>query len=489
MKILVNSMAWVPKGSLDQASLNRVRNRLTIWPKSASGFGQDDPPPIRLYKETKLALGVPRGFFEENMNGNEDIVVACSEGHPMSNFENKMRFEGPFKEQGDAIECALDYCSKREWGGFLLKAGCGFGKTNFALSLGHRLGRSTLILVHKEFFLAQWRDRIREFMPDAKIGLIQGSTCDYVGKDFTIAMMQSLARDDGTKYPKDMYSAFGLIVSDECHRIGAQTWADLIPRFNAKWRLGLTATPRRKDGSEGVFFKHIGQILYSASSQSMIPKLSKCFTDFEAKPHKSRGRVTSVEKLTHVQLVSQLVEDHQRNRTIADTIISAYLKNRKVMVISERKKHLDLINDAILDLLAEANREEGSRLKDELEAHQSRLTIDYYVGGRKEAELEEAERAMVVLATKQMVEEGLDIPAIDVLILATPLGDVEQTVGRVRRFCKPSKSKCPHLCPWRSESCEGKPEPVVIDVIDRHNTKCRRKYLKRHEFYKEIGMV
>jgi superfamily II DNA or RNA helicase len=127
-------------------------------------------------------------------------------------------------------------------------------------------------------------------------------------------------------------------------------------------------------------------------------------------------------------------------------------------------------------------------------------TGEWYVGGvdakgeprkrtRTEADLKQAERANVVLATKQMIEEGLDIPAIDVLVLVTPLGDAEQAVGRVRRHCKPSETKCKHLCPWRAGSCEGKPHPIVVDVVDENVTRLMNSYKRRLGFYKEIGTI
>jgi superfamily II DNA or RNA helicase len=88
-----------------------------------------------------------------------------------------------------------------------------------------------------------------------------------------------------------------------------------------------------------------------------------------------------------------------------------------------------------------------------------------------------------------MIEEGLDIPAIDVLVLATPIGDAEQAVGRVRRHCKPSESKCPHLCPWRAGECEGKPHPVVVDVVDENVPRLVRRFRRRLGFYHDIGTV
>jgi superfamily II DNA or RNA helicase len=413
----------------------------------------------------------------------------------MAPFATKMRFEGPYAEQGGAINTMVRYTEENPWGGFILRAGCGFGKTNVALEFARRVGKRTLILVHKEFFLRQWVERIKDFMPEARIGLIQQDTCEYVGCDFVIGMLQSIARDDesGTKYPTEMYDAFGLIVSDECHRVGAQSWSDIMPRFKARYRLGLTATPRRKDGAEDAFYYHIGEILYSAKTNAIVPSLKRLRTPIKMKPVRgSHGRMVSEDKLSHTQVVSQLVEDPLRNKMIADEVAQAVAKGRKVMVVSERLGHLRYLEREISSVLL--------RMDLPFEPVIDCYTGEWYSGGvdakgeprkrsRTEEDLKQAERANVVLATKQMIEEGLDIPAIDVLVLVTPIGDAEQAIGRVRRHCKPSETKCKHLCAWRAGVCEGKPHPIVVDVIDENVTRLVNSYRRRLAFYKEIGSI
>jgi superfamily II DNA or RNA helicase len=494
LQVKVDGRVWLDKEVLSQQQLRNIRHRLTIQPTVNTEFSSEPVMPILLFKETDRWIGLPRGFYLKSRQAVHSETIMATDGGAMSGFSSKMKFEGPYAEQGAAIEQMLDYTRENEWGGFILRAGCGFGKTNVALEFARRLGKRTLILVHKEFFLRQWRDRIIEFMPDAKIGLIQQDQCDFAGCDFVIGMLQSIARDneDGKKYPDEMYDAFGLIVSDECHRVGAQSWADIIPRFKAKYRLGLTATPRRKDGAEDVFYNHIGEILYSAKTNALVPSLRRVKTPFLLKPVRMRGKIVAEDKLNHTQVVSQLIDDPVRNRIIADEVAQAVAKGRKVMVVSERLGHLKTLEREIAGVLL--------RMPLDFEPVIDCYTGEWYAGGtdakgdprkrtRTEEDLKQAERANVVLATKQMIEEGLDIPAIDVLLFATPLGDAEQAVGRVRRHCKPSESKCKHLCPWRAGSCEGKPHPIVVDIIDENVTRLVNSYRRRLSFYKEIGTV
>jgi hypothetical protein len=101
-------------------------------------------------------------------------------------------------------------------------------------------------------------------------------------------------------------------------------------------------------------------------------------------------------------------------------------------------------------------------------------------------EKEHGMKAQIMLATKQLIEEGWNNPAADTMILAIPQSDVEQQVGRIRRFCLPSSAKCSRLCPWRAGSCAGKPEPVVVDIVHPH-TRLHGKLRYRLEYYQGIA--
>lgn len=480
-KYIAGGWVWLRKADYAPAYLNHIRRILTCYPSSTSEHSKSEPKPIRLYEERREVLGVPRGWFTHEYAADiaaGEVIDRVSDGGAMSpDAESLMRFEGPFAEQGNAIGIMQDYMAEKGFGGFLLQAGCGFGKTNTALELAFRNNRRTLILVHKEFFLRQWRERIETFFRGARIGYIRQDSCDFEGCDFVIGMLQSIARDDGmgSKYDPAMYEAFGMIISDECHRIGAQTWSDIVPRFTARWRVGLTATPRRKDDAEMVFFKHIGPIIYRAQTSAIVPEVRVLETAAVLKGKRSYGKFKPPESLGHTEVISQLVVDDERNRLIGEVVSRAVVSGRKVMIISERLKHLKALEAKCLDELL--------RLDYDMTPD---VEIDYMIGSRTEDELKRAEGANIILATKQMVEEGLDVPAIDVLLLSTPMSDVEQTVGRVRRHCKPAPDKCERMCPWRARECAGKPHPIVVDVHDPNIPQAARKVKKRNAFYSRI---
>jgi superfamily II DNA or RNA helicase len=165
-------------------------------------------------------------------------------------------------------------------------------------------------------------------------------------------------------------------------------------------------------------------------------------------------------------------------------VVRAVKVGRKVMIVSERLEHLrDLARD-ISSILFNLDLPFVP-------------VLDFYTGEwfvdedkkkkRTREELKKAESANVILCTKQMVAEAFDVQALDVIVLATPMSDVEQAIGRVRRWCLPSPGKCRRLCPWRAGQCEGKPTPIVVDVVDERIPILKAKARRRDQFYKSLG--
>ena len=131
---------------------------------------------------------------------------------------------------------------KENFGG-LLDIYCGFGKTVLALKIITMLKLKTLIIVHKGFLMDQWEERINQFIPEAKVGKIQGQIIDIENKDIVIGMLQSLSMKE---YPDDQFSDFGLLIVDEVHHISAEIFVRALQKIVTKHTLGLSATMNRK---------------------------------------------------------------------------------------------------------------------------------------------------------------------------------------------------------------------------------------------------
>lgn len=502
MRVVVDGMCWLEADKLTDQQKANIRNALTIQPRRTSEHQKKDPPQIGLFVEDdrNSRLGVPREWYRQTITKGHDEVINVSDGASLSEFESCMKFEGRFAEQKIAVESMKKKLEDRPWGGLILKGGCGFGKTNTAMELARQLGRRTLILVHKEFFVNQWRRRFEFFFPGARVGIVRQNVCQFEDRDFVIAMIHSLASSTQS-YPKELYEAFGLVISDEVHRVGAPSWSPVIPQFSARYRLGLTATDRRKDGCENVFYYHVGQVGYEAKTKPLVPMIRKVYTDAKLRGKMQRdGSIKGAQKMGRSELVSQVAKNTFRTRQLMEDVLGAVRQGRKIMVLSERLEHLKEMADDINSLLMQVNL-------------QFSVTVDFYTGSwftgelnengelvldkdgtpktrkRSESDLEKAESANIIFATNQMVQEGLDIQAIDVLVIATPLSDVEQAAGRVRRECKPEKGKCERLCPWRAGTCPGKPSPIITDAIDEGIPQAMRKWKSRAKYYRSIGAM
>lgn len=370
--------------------------------------------------------------------------------------------------------------------------------TAMTLELARRIGKTTVILVHKDFLADQWMTRINEFMPDATIGRIKQKKCDYEGKDFVIASMQSLAKEDGDRYPSEIYnSAFGTLIIDEIHRVGSETWSSLAPMFKCAYRIGATATPRRADGCEQVFWDHISDVTYKAKSEAQDPLLRKLVTDSRLKPIQRGTYKVAASDLNSAQILTQLGRDEFRTKEIADQVVGAVQAGRKVLVLSERLEQLRSLSIMLansffsLDMTVGIDAYTGDWYTGEryTEKKGKHKKGELKLAKRSRDELRKAESAQVVLCTKQMASEALDIQALDVLVLATPMGDIEQAVGRVRRWCFSETEKCKRLCPWRAGKCEAKPKPIVMDVVDEGIPQLRAKWRRRERFYKKAGAI
>lgn len=353
MKIRVAGMAWLPSDELGDEAIAQLKRKFTIIPKKPR-YGDDDgrPAPVRCYAELPGEFGIPRDHFFETAGQTHDIEWDLCEGFPVE-YDSLLRQEGDYVEQGQAISELCDHLEMfdsllcRHSGpdqmvrgrhlSSMLKADPGFGKTNVTLSMLHRLGRTALVLVHKERLLMQWIRRIERFLPGAKVGIVREDECDFEGKDIVVGMLQSLALEDGSRYPEAFYRWPGVLALDEVHRIGAATWAPVPPMFSAKWRVAMTATPRRKDGADKVFWWHLGPIRYEAKTKR--PVLDVRFVESGIKNVPDILRSHDVAPPIVINILTKLT---WRNRRIVREILKALKapSKRKIVVLSERLEHL-----------------------------------------------------------------------------------------------------------------------------------------------------
>jgi superfamily II DNA or RNA helicase len=473
VKVTVDKYAWIRKEDLTALKLQALKKQCLVTPRKVGDFPGDPPNPIQLWRETPTHIGIPREYFLGHRKPSHDITIATTQGAP---WPSPLEFNGEMRpEQLRGLRTLLERFSDPLNMGGLVRAKPGWGKTVFCLGLVATLEVPTLVVVHKKFLMDQWRERIEMFLPGAKVGHVQEDTCDYQGCHVVMAMVHSLA---GRAYDPGMYEHFGLVITDECHRIGAETWSPVPAKFRARWRIGVSATPRRKDGADAVFKMHIGPLLFSSSEQRLKVKVKRVWSKFRMVKTPKFNPSLAPRSL----ILKFLCSSKQRNLRIANQVVNAVKAGRKVLVLSERLKHLEAIDACTRDLW----RSENPHLFVESNGA-AKLTIGYYVGGRTKEELAEDADADVIFATKQYAAEGLDIPALDTLVLATPMGDVEQATGRIQR-------------PFEKESLrwgvvdekvvrvavKGKKDPIVVDIRDDNIRMFKKSGEYRDRFFNSV---
>ena len=392
------------------------------------------PLPFKIYRESKSKFYLPRHWGVENFGPPDKIKInsACKIN---LNFKGLLR--APQKKSVDAfIKCA------KKNGGGLLELYCGFGKTVCALYIIATLKLKCLIIVHKSFLVDQWKERIRQFLPNAKIGKIQQKIVDIEGKDIVIGMLQSLSMRD---YPPRLFKEFGLTIIDECHHIGAEVFSRALFKIVTTYMLGLSATMKRKDGMSKIFKMFIGDVVYSKTKQMnagviIQPMYFKSSDEeFEKTELNWRGDVQ------YSRMIKKLCEFNPRREYIIDVIKQILDPERHIMVIAHNKSILHYLHDAIKD--------------------RKIASVGYYLGGMKEEELNISKDKKIIIATYAMAQEALDIKTLNTLVMCTPKTDVRQAIGRILR----SKHN----------------KPLVIDIVDQHEV-FRRQWYRRNTFYKSM---
>jgi superfamily II DNA or RNA helicase len=322
--------------------------------------------------------------------------------------------------QPTLVQSYLDYIQKGHSGG-IIQSPVGSGKSVMATYIMSQLGLKTLIIVPTDYLMGQWRDYLKTFskMQDKEIGTCRANVCDYENKKVVIAMIHSVAKEN--RYPAEFYNQFGLCIVDEVHRLAAPTFSQSLPKFWSKYRLGMSATPRRKDGYENAFLFHIGKVCTPEVSQQIKPR-AIIMHYYNQETHHS-GCVWSG-KLSLGKYFNKLGRNESRNRFLASVIIKLFNKGKDTLILSDRLQQLQTIKEFLLEGGINSN------------------AIGIFTGQSKSG----LDRK-IILATYGSAGLGANIPRLSAVVFATPRADIEQAVGRVLR--------------------KEQDEPqVIIDVVD-----------------------
>jgi superfamily II DNA or RNA helicase len=435
----------IPKQELTDAQIANLRKTLTVKPVTGgNAFGAADTVEFPIYRESSNKIYLPR-FYGKSIFGE----VKRTTIHPGDDIN--IEFAGSLRPiQVPVVEAYVNSVTTQTTegqdfgGGGLLELPCAFGKTVLSLNIIARLKKKTLVIVNKEFLLNQWIERISQFLPDAKVGRIQGPEIDIDGKDIVLGMLQSISMKD---YDPKVFESFGLTIIDEVHHISSEVFSRALFKIVSKYMLGLSATMERKDGTTYVFKQFLGEVVFKGERDegehdvevraieyvSKDAEFNKVECDFRGNPKYS----TMIVKLC----------DHSDRSDFIVRVIRDLIKEQpgaQIMILAHNRSILTYLHDSI--------------------NAQGIATAGYYVGGMKESALKETEEKQVVVATYAMAAEALDIKTLNTLVMVTPKTDIVQSVGRILR--------------------EKHEKPLVVDIVDGHDV-FKNQWAKRRRYYKK----
>jgi superfamily II DNA or RNA helicase len=386
--------------------INTLKQSLMVKPYVNEDYGATaEPYPIYLESVKKIYMPKHIGFAKFGEPDN----IKLTKG-----MEIDVIFKGTLRDkQAPIIKNFLDSCKdgafKTNTKGGIISVPCGWGKTIMALYLISILKRKTMIIVHKEFLLNQWVKRIEEFLPGARVGIIQASKVDYKNKDIVIGMLQSLSSKE---YDVDeVFGDFGFTVVDECHHIAAEVFSRSLPKVNSYYSLGLSATPKRADGLSHVFESYLGPMVYKVTKRD--DKLVRVnmiqYNDDNSQYNKEE--LTAYGKVCIPRMINNIAGNVSRNILIKSLLRNLVAAGHQTLVLSDRREHLK----QLFTMMSEF------------------ATVGYYVGGMKQKDLDISETKEIILGTYPMSSEGLDIPTLNAVVFTTPKSSIEQSIGRITR--------------------------------------------------------
>ncbi len=450
VRISLDSMVRIDKASLSPSVLNKMIrlasfNNPEFFRAQAmrmSTFGK--PRIISCADDDESSISLPRGCLEAviNLLENSGIKVVV-EDKRHTGKPRKVEFQGNLtKEQEEAAAEML----RHDFG--ILCAPTGSGKTVIAFKIISERQQKTLILVHRRELLRQWQERALEFLqllPEdiGQIGLGKKET----GEVLDIALIQTFSRNENLLYNLKDYSH---VVVDECQHIPAFSFEKVIKKIPAKYVLGLTATPKRRDGHQPIMTMQCGPIRHTISRKAAI--------FFERTVMPRLTEFTADEHLRTTQIYKLLESDTSRNALIVNGILTALDSGRFCLVLSERVAHLDKLYESLSQSSKNVFRLHGRIPRKERDS-----ALESFKECRESAAL---------LSTGRYLGEGFDDPRLDTLFLVFPvswIGVLQQYAGRLHR------------------DYENKHEVRIYDYVDESIPVLKKMYERRIKGYRAIG--
>lgn len=420
----------------------------------------ENPDYIRLKGLNKWTGNTPKYLVWYEMNGDELILPFGCLGdlfkmYPLELFENRIVLgrHVNYKSNINLFDYQQKVCDKavlRKNGIIIMPAGS--GKTQTALQIIARLKFKTLWITHTIDLLNQSYDRAKSNFENVGLGKIANGKIE-IGTHITFATVQTLAKIDLQEYA----DTWDCVIVDECHRVcgtpaSAGMFYKVLNKLVARYKYGLTATPfRNVKGTEKAMFSLLGNTIIEIDKEVVADRIiqatiHKVTTNFEEIPENCLEFDGTIKYAT---LTTALAEDIERNNIILNLLKQC--KNNYTLVLADRVGQMYYL--------------------------QEKLGYGHVIDGKTKKDIRENAiqevrngKEKVLFATYGLAKEGLDIPRLDRLILASPHRDkatIIQSVGRIER------------------KFENKQNPICYDLVDpilyfENMYKTRKSYYRKN---------
>ena len=424
----------------DVSNLHHLKGILTVKPYIPSVFVKPQyVARYPVYLESDDSIYVPKHYGIAEFG---DYTASTRE---VSKTDAKFwEFAGSLRETQHAVVNSFLSPIPRDG---ILSLQTGGGKTVCALYIASKIQLPTLVLVHNTFLRDQWIDRIKAFLPKARIGSVQGDILDIENKDVIVGMLQSISMKE---YPVSTFKSIGLVIVDECHHIASEAFSKAIPKITSKHMLGLSATPERKDKLMYVINWFLGPLLYKSDTSDKVDEAVKVEVyEFEPEDPKYNDVIYNQSGVMFTSLmINKVAEYDPRNIMLAELMEDVIEDTtRQLLVLTDRVEHTKILFEKLKDSAKEKACILGRDVKPAVRAE--------WCATKK-----------ILIATYSMCKEGFDVATLNTLLIATPRPDVDQIVGRILRVDKDLRSV----------------HPLILDVVD---PAFRRQFQERLALYKK----
>ncbi len=342
----------------------------------------------------------------------------------------------------------------------ILQSAAGSGKTQMGIALIAKLGKRALWLTHTKDLLTQSKQRAEQYMDPSLLGTITEGKVN-LGKGITFATVQTMCNLDLAQY-KDHWD---VIIVDECHRVaGTPTavsqFSKVLNSLAARHKYGLSATVHRSDGLIQSTYALLGEVIYTVPTEAVADKIMKVgILPVPTGVGISRECLNTDGTLNYAKLISYLTESEARNKLICECIVEE--RGKPSLILSDRLGHLETLMSMLpADMQADAVMVSGKMTTKKGKAEREQAIADMRSGAKK-----------YLFATYSLAREGLDIPRLERLYMASPIKDkawVIQSIGRIARVF-PDKSN-----------------PIAYDFVD-DIAFLHKMYKKRCTIYRSIN--